>query len=356
VQSALAGKQILQPGFSGRGPRDSLYAAMLEPGFYPHAPAQVTHIETHISHLFLAGDVVYKVKKPVRYSFVDYSTLAKRKFFAQEELRLNRRLAPSVYLGILPISRDDHGWQLGGDANPAEYVLIMRRLPERRMLDFLLERGQVAPQMMAAVAEMVASFHSEAASTRRIRAFGHPSAVRRVWEENLDDIALFAGLSVEAGGLGAVRAFGDYFLRRHFDLMARRASEGRVREVHGDLHCEHVCFAPEGIQIFDCVEFNRKFRRCDAASEIAFLLMDLEYRGAAELGRKFLGHYLELTGDRELTELLPFYCCYRALVRGKVHALQDKRAAAKRFFDLAYDYARRPLNAFIVSALLPPSR
>jgi aminoglycoside phosphotransferase family enzyme/predicted kinase len=324
---------------------------MLDPAFYPERPAEVAHRETHISHVFLAGELAYKIKKNVRYSFVDYSTLGRRKFFLEEELRLNRRLAPSVYLGILPISHDDYGWQLGSDAHPAEYALVMRRLPEKRMLDYLLERGQVTPRMMAALAEILVPFHREAAKGQRKHAYGHPSSAQKIWQDNLADLAPFVGRTIDAGSLAAIRAFGGRFLDRHAGLMLRRAREGRARELHGDLHCEHICFAPEGIQIFDCVEFSPKLRSIDPASEVAFLLMDLEARGAKELGGEFLRRYLELADDPDLPELLPFYQCYRALVRGKVFSLLspdkgDDRAG--RYFDLAYSATWDDLKPFVV--------
>ncbi len=328
----------------------SLLSAMLDPAFYPHGPSEVTRRQTHISDLFFAGELVYKIKKSVRYSFVDYSTLARRKYFLQEELRLNRRLAPSVYLAILPISHDDYGWQLGSDAHPAEYVLVMRRLPEKRMLDYLLERGQVTPRMMAALAEILVPFHHEAARGQRKHAYGHPSSAQKIWEENLADLAPFVGRTIDAESLAAIRAFGGRFLDENTELMCRRAAEGRIRELHGDLHCEHICFAPEGIQIFDCVEFSPQLRRCDVASEVAFLLMDLEARGAKEQGRQFLERYLELMEDSELPKLLPFYQCYRALVRGKVYSLisQDTVVAASRYFDLAYSYTWRQSKPFVI--------
>src|SRR5687768_9666290 len=139
--------------------QDSLVAAMMQPEFYPKPPEQVTHKETHISHLFFAGDLVYKVKKAIRFSFLDYSSLAKRRHYLQEELRLNRRLAPSVYLGVLPIARDESGWRLGGWAETGEYTLVMRRLPEKRMLRFLLDTHQASAEMMRELAKLLAGFH-----------------------------------------------------------------------------------------------------------------------------------------------------------------------------------------------------
>ncbi len=310
---------------------------MLEPSFYPQRPSEVTHIETHISHLFFAGDLVYKIKKAVRFSFLDYSTLAKRRYFLHEELRLNQRLAPSVYLGVLPISHGNQGWQLGTYAHPVEYALVMRRLPARRMLDFLLERDQVTPQMTRALAETLASFHAQAGAGEEINASGGPEVIQMLWDENLTDIQPFVGRLLDHETFEAVRDFGNRFIRRHKDLLARRVHEGRIREVHGDLHCEHVCFAPEGIQIFDCIEFSPKLRTCDIASEIAFLVMDMESRGADELARNFLRHYMDLMDDHELPLLLPFYKCHRALIRGKVAGLRSGGGSslASRYFDYA---------------------
>jgi aminoglycoside phosphotransferase family enzyme/predicted kinase len=330
--------------------RQSLVEAMLDPVFYPRRPSSVSHRETHISHLFFAGDLVYKIKKDLRYSFVDYSTLERRLFFLQEELRLNRRLAPSVYLGILPISHDEYGWLLGSDAQIAEYVLVMRRLPERRMLDYLLDTGQATAEMMDQVAQTLAPFHATAPNGRKVRSFGDPERIRGVWSQNLSDLEPFIGRTVDARTFAAIRAFGDDFLSRNYELMLHRGLDGYTRELHGDLHCEHICFAPEGIQIYDCVEFSRRFRYIDVASEVAFLTMDLQARGAAEYAKRLVSRYVELTSDLDVPKLLPFYECYRALVRAKVYSLIFPNGAvtASRYFDQAYSYTWQELKPFVV--------
>ena len=325
-------------------------AAMLEPAFYPKPPDRVTHKETHISHLFFAGDLVYKVKKAVRYSFLDYSTLGKRRHFLQEELRLNRRLAPSVYLGVMPISFDDLGWRLGGWAEPAEYTLVMRRLPERRMLPFLLETHQATPAMMRELAETLARFHAAADPLKRIEPQGYLAAVEQQWAENHAEIEPFVGDLIERDSYDAIKHYGEAFMRRHADLFMRRAEQGWIRDVHGDLHCEHICFAPEGIQIFDCIEFSAKLRRCDLAAEIAFLVMDIEARGGGALAESLLGRYLDLIGDPELPLLLPFGKCYRALVRGKVYALRGNAGYAEsmRYFRYANSIVWQSLQPYLI--------
>jgi aminoglycoside phosphotransferase family enzyme/predicted kinase len=329
--------------------QESLLAAMRQPEFYPKPPAEVTHKETHISHLFFAGELVYKVKKPVRYSFLDYSSLEKRRYFLQEELRLNRRLAPSVYIGVLPITFDDLGWRLGGWAEPAEYTLVMRRLPEKRMLPFLLETGQVTPAMMRELAEFVFEFH-DTADRVAIEPERYPEIVEKQWRENLADLAAYIDQLIDAENFRAVEKFGADFIEQHAELLQRRAAEGWIRDVHGDLHTEHICFAPEGIQIFDCIEFKPLFRRCDLAAEIAFLAMDVEVRGGGGLVAPFLTRYAELLDDGELMQLLPFWKCQRALVRGKVYALRgpDGFAGAVKYLRYATRLSWAPLQPFVV--------
>jgi aminoglycoside phosphotransferase family enzyme/predicted kinase len=321
---------------------------MAEPGFYPKAPSKVTHKETHISHVFLTDDLVYKVKKPVRFSFLDYSTPAKRRHFLNEELRLNRRLAPSVYLAVQPITTDGAGWYLGGEGEAVEYALVMRRLPEKRMLPFLLETNQAMPKIMDDLAEVLAKFHAQAESVLTPDVSHYPNAVEKEWNDNLIDLERFVGTSMEAETLTMLKGFGMRFVDRHRELLMGRARQGWIRDVHGDLHSEHVCFAPEGIQIFDCIEFSPQLRCCDLASELAFLVMDLEVRGGVFLIKPFLTRYCELMGDPDLRVLLPFYKCYRALVRGKVQALRGADDVAARYFRFAERFTWEALKPFLV--------
>ncbi len=323
---------------------------MMEPEFYPKPPPAVTHKETHISHLFFAGDLVYKIKKPVRYSFLDFSSLAKRRHFLNEELRLNRRLAPSVYLAVVPIVRNVSAWRLSAEGEPAEYALVMRRLPEKRMLPFLLETRQVTPDMMRELAELIAHFHLAAEPVKGIEPERHLAILDKLWKENMADLQPFVGGLIDRDLYRVIDRFGTDFLREHRALLVRRVEQGRIRDIHGDLHCEHICFAPEGIQVFDCIEFSPKLRCGDVASEIGFLLMDLEARGGEAMAKPFLNRYCELLDDPELPVLLPFYQCYRALVRGKVNALRShvKNGAAARYFSYAARLTWLPYRPFLV--------
>lgn len=323
---------------------------MMQPGFYPKPPAEVGHKETHISHLFFAGDLVFKIKKAVRFAFLDYGTLAKRRFFLNEELRLNRRLAPSVYIGVVPISCDERGWRLGGWGEPAEYVLVMRRLPDKRMLPFLLETNQVTAEMMRQLAAVLAQFHNEASRVESLSPQPYLTQVEKQWNDNLHELQPFVGTVITSAQLEQVTRFGADFLAQHGELLAHRAEQGWVRDVHGDLHCEHVCFAPEGVQIFDCIDFDPKLRCCDLAAEMAFLAMDLEVRGGASFVHPLLDHYRELVDDPAQATLLPFYQCQRALVRGKVYALRGAEclSEAQRYLRYAARFEWRAHQPFIV--------
>jgi uncharacterized protein len=330
--------------------QDGLVAAMMDPSFYPKPPPQIIHKETHISHVFLAGDLVYKIKKAVRFSFLDYSTLSKRRHFLNEELRLNRRLAPSVYLAVMPVMLDGSRWHLDGDEPPAEYTLVMRRLPERRMLPFLLETHQLTSAMMIELAEALARFHRQAEQINLSDASVYPRGLAEKWNNNLRELEPWVKTSIDAESVEALKDFGVRFIDRHHDLFIQRAKQGSVRDVHGDLHCEHVCFAPEGIQIFDCIEFNAELRQCDLASEMAFLAMDLAVRGGEFAIKPLLARYLELLDDPEMLVLLPFYQGYRAVVRAKVHALRtgEINQDAARYLRFAGRFTWSPMKPFVV--------
>jgi uncharacterized protein len=330
--------------------QQNLIAAMMEPDFYPKPPNTLIHRETDISHLFFADDLVYKIKKAVRHSFLDFSTPSKRRHFLNEELRLNRRLAPSVYLAVMPIARNPSGWRLSSEGEAVDYALVMRRLPEKRMLAFLLDTHQVTSEMMHDLAELIASFHIGAAPARRMEPERHLDVLEKLWNDNMADLRPFVGDLIDPDLYRIIDRFGTDFLHSHRALLTRRAEQGRIRDIHGDLHCEHICFAPEGIQIFDCIEFSSQLRCGDLASEVGFLLMDLEVRGGKAMAKPFLSRYCELLEDPELPLLLPFYECYRALVRAKVNATrsQGRDNSAARYFHYAACVTWQPFQPFLV--------
>ncbi len=346
----LQSVHVTNGNLTGLQSQDELVAAMLRPVFYPRPADEVVHQETHISHVFLVGDLVYKIKKPVRYSFLDFSTLARRRHFLQEELRLNRRLAPSVYLAVMPICFDESGWRLGGWSEPAEYTLVMRRLPEKRVLKFLLQTQQVTPSMMEQLADHLADFHAAAEANRGIAADDYLAALHARWSDNLAEMTSLLTAHADRRALETIDAFGADFLKNNHDLLARRVTEGWIRDVHGDLHAEHICFAPEGIQIFDCIEFSAKLRCCDLASEIAFLMMDVASRGGESLLGPFIARYRKRIKDAEMMPLLPYFQCYRAMVRAKVNALRLGRwnDESARYFRYAQRMTWEPFKPFLL--------
>lgn len=331
---------------------DALVEAMSRPSFYSHRPASVEVVQTHISLIFLAGQYVYKVKKPVDFGFLDFTTLEKRLFFCHEEVRLNQRLAPQVYLGVVAITRSPSGsLVLEGTGEIVEYVVKMLRMPEERMLKKLLARNQVDPHIMDEVAEKLAVFHAEADTGGEVDAIGGFASVVENWDENFRQTTPYIGRTITPEDHSFLHDYVDAFLRRHRTLLERRVAEHRIRDCHGDVHLEHICLLEEGIAIFDCIEFNKRFRYSDVASEVAFLAMDLDFNGYADFSRRFVDSYARVSGDATLSLLLGFYACYRATVRGKVvgfrledpaideGAKADAASTAARYFRLATAYA-----------------
>lgn len=335
---------------------DEILSALRQPACYPHHPDQVEMLQTHISAVFLAGDEVYKLKKPVHFSFLDYSTLPLRQHYCHEEVRLNHRLAPTVYLGVVPLLRVGNDYHIREvvnmrDATIVEYLVRMRRLPPERTLAALLAAGQVTKVGIHALAKRLVHFHNTAA-TKDAAIYGAPETVWQALADNFHDTAPFVGQTISEKQYVHIQEFSHSFFREHQTLFQQRITQDRVREGHGDLRCDHVYFLDQGISIIDCIEFSPRLRTCDVASELAFLAMDLELQGAPNLGAELLHTYAAQADDPDLFRLLPFYQCYRAYVRGKVESLKSQelevsaeereraRQQAQRTFRLAARYAR----------------
>ena len=334
---------------------------MMEPAFYPEKPQKVELVETHISYVFIAGDMVYKVKKPVDFGFLDFTSLEKRKEFCNQEVVLNRRLAPEAYLGVVPICEDRSGQlALGeGRGRTVEYAVKMIRLPQDRMLKALLYARKAGVADIEAIAAKVADFHAQAATGGEIDEMGKIETVRFNCEENFEQTKKYIGLAVTREKYDFVRDYVSAFMTREKALFEKRILEHRIRDCHGDLHLEHICMV-NGIVIFDCIEFNERFRYSDTASEVAFLAMDLDYNGYSEYAKSFVAAYIRASGDHDLIRLLDFYRCYRAYVRAKVISFRldepdmtgaSRRAvsaAASRYYDLALGYAARPQRPLLI--------
>ena len=326
-------------------------AGLRSPDAYSHPTGEIGLIQTHISFLLFAGDFVYKVKKPLDLGFLNFTTLELRRHFCEEEVRLNRRLCADTYLGVVPIVVRAEGVRVDGDGEAVEYAVRMRRLPEQGMMTPLLERDGVSAAMVRAVAERMAAFHANSERSEAIDALGGLDTAMANWRENFEQTESFIGRTISQEQFDDVRAFIERVGDEDGELFHARVREGRARDGHGDLRADAVCFKDTGVCIFDCIEFNERFRYSDVAADIAFLAMDLEDRGRGDLSDELMGGYLAASLDSTLPLLLPFYKCYRAYVRGKVDgfqldqpevdAAQKERAteSAQRSFALAHRYA-----------------
>jgi uncharacterized protein len=319
-------------------------------------------VQTHISVVLLGRHHVLKLKKPVDFGFLDYTTLEKRRRACEAEVDLNRRLCPDIYLAVQPVTEVDGEVHLSSEGRVIDYGVWMKRLPADRMLDRMAAEGAVTEAMIDRVAGRLSRFHRVARRSPEVYAYGGPDAIRRNWEENFTQTVPYVGRTITPQAYDAIRAWVTRWMVNTDELLQSRVRDGRICDGHGDLRCESVCVT-DGICIFDCIEFNDRFRCGDVASEVAFLEMDLYVRGRPDLGYYFSECYQRRTGDRELFSLMPFYRCYRAYVRGKVLSFrldepefgeEQRRAAATRadnYFKLARRYAA-PLDRPTVIAVM----
>jgi aminoglycoside phosphotransferase family enzyme/predicted kinase len=321
------------------------------PESYREHPTTVVCHETHISLVFVGDAMVYKIKRPVDFGFLDFTTLDRRRFFCHEEVRLNRRLAPGIYLGVVPIYRTKTGYSFARrrGAECVEYAVRMRRFPEDRLLSLLVSRGKLLEGALGEVGRIVALFHGSA-RIHRHDPFGSIEAVRINTEENFEQIARYRGTTIEDSAYSRLVAYTREFMGSRGSLFHARKLDGFVREGHGDLHSRHVCLARPPV-VVDCIEFNKRFRIGDVLEDIAFLLMDLEYSGRFDLSAALSGAYSSVMAEAIDIDLLQFYKIYRAIVRGKVEGFTadtlpdgegQKSAAhgARNYYLLAEYYAR----------------
>lgn len=299
-------------------------AALSQPAAYPYPVDAVEVIQTHISVVFLAGDRVYKLKKPIDFGFLDFTTPRRRLAACKAEVRLNRRLCAETYLGVVPVRETDDGLHFEGTGGRVvDYAVKMRRLPEERMLDRLLPAGLVTGAMIDELAGVVARFHDRAERGPRIDRYGAPRVIARNWRENFDQTRAFVGATLGHDQDERIRAWVAAFQRDARPLFERRVADGRVRDCHGDLRLSAVCFrGPGDICVYDCIEFNERFRYSDVAADVAFLAMDFDRQGRSDLGWRFVRQYVAASGDSGLLDVVEFYQCYRAFVRGKVESFQ----------------------------------
>ncbi len=320
------------------------------PDALPDRADTVRVVQTHISVVFVADSFVYKIKKPVNFGFLDFSTLDKRKYYCHQEVALNRRLAGDLYVDVLPITR--HGGKhtfLAAKGDPVEYAVKMKRIPDDRLMKSLFEEGRITSEDLARIASVLSKFHKTAATGPKISQFAEPEKFKINTDENFEQVRKHCGVTLSKAAFQDIQAYTDDFYEVHGDLFFRRIEEGRIRDCHGDLHMEHVCLIP-GLPIIDCIEFNDRFRYSDVLADIAFLLMDLEYHDGKREAKVLWDHYKDLSQEIDVDHLLKFYKVYRAFVRGKVNGFQiddpaigqaEKTKAVARaqsYFKLAHGY------------------
>lgn len=295
-----------------------LIAALQNPELYDHEVDGFQIMETHISWVILTGPYAYKIKKPMDFGFLNFTTLDKRRHYCHEELRLNRRLAPALYLDVLPISGTSESPVLGGDGEAFEYAIKMAQFPQEGLLDQLQAQDKLTNDHIDALADQIAQFHQTIQPVAQDSALGSAAEAFAPMQQNFDQIRPLISDTDLLAQLDQLEAWTQDTYTRLQPVLEQRKAQGFVRECHGDIHLGNVTVYQNQVVLFDCIEFNDEFRWIDIINDIAFLVMDLEDRGLQSMANRALNAWLEATGDFEGLQLLTFYKAYRAMVRAKV--------------------------------------
>ncbi len=318
---------------------------------YEHHPKEVVHLQTHASDVFIVSPYVYKVKKPVNFGFLDFSTLEKRRFFCQKEVELNRRLCEHIYLGVVPICKSERGFSFLDCGEVVEYAVKMKELDERFFLKNLLREGKVNREHFLRIVDKLEKFYKEQKSEEKIKDYATPSSIERNVMDNLEGTFPFVSETLSPLAFRTLEMYNRRFLKKKEKLFFHRIDRGFIKDCHGDLHLEHINICPERVCIYDCIEFNDSFRYIDVASDVAFLSMDLDFNGYPEFADFFIQEISNRIDDGTIDEIIDFYKCYRAAVRGKVESIKstDEQVStserklsikkARSYYQLALRYA-----------------
>jgi len=334
---------------------DELVSALKKPDSYDENTSSVTMVQTHISFVFLTDRFVYKVKKPVDFGFLDYTTLDKRKHYCEEEIRLNRPLCGDMYVGVSTVNLNAKGEvKIDGDGAVVEYAVKMRRLPDDAIMTELLKNKKVGKKHLKTIAQLLAEFHKNAKTGAGVDECGTLEQIHENWVQNFEQTKPHRGSLIPAEKFDYVEKKILAFMEKNKDLFNERVQNHRIRQCHGDVHSGNIFILQNGeTYIFDAIEFFKGFSCCDVASEIAFLAMDLEFQGEKELSDYFVKEYIGFGGDGGVKGLLDFYRCYRAYVRAKVIGFKvfdtdvgleeknESKTLVKEYFGLAHSYASR---------------
>lgn len=328
-----------------------LILSMMEPGFYDHETGDIKLIQTHISYVILTGKYAYKIKKPVKYDFLDFSTLTKREYFTHLELKLNVKYSPEIYLEVKKIYVANGKYSFKPREEIVEYCLVMREFPQNALFSQLFDRGALTNDIMKALGKEIARIHLQ--SSKAPENYGSINLIRQTGIENYQESLPFIGDIITRQSLQNIRNYIESFIASHKEIFSQRIDDNKISDCHGDLHLNNLCYFNDKIHAFDCIEFNSDFRFIDRIYDTAFIFMDLIYRGNKELAFSFINSYLTETGDYTGALLLPLYSCYRAMIRGKVYAymtndpaipLENKtnsKEKSKTFYNLAEKFTHR---------------
>ena len=317
----------MAPHSAEREEQARLIRALQCPAVYGHRAERVTLLETHISYVLLTGPYAYKIKKAVDLEFLDFTTLSARHFYCEQELRLNRRLAPAIYLGVVPIAGSVERPVVGGDGPVIEYAVKMREFPQDALLSRVLSQNRLTAAHIDSLAAKVSAFHGRIETAGGDTRFGVPDDILRWALQNYEQIRPLLDSACDVADLDRFRAWTERAHAACSALMRQRQQDGFVRECHGDLHLGNIALVDDEITIFDGIEFNDEMRWIDVMSDVAFLVMDLQDRNRRDLASRFLNAYLECTGDYAGLGVLRFYLAYRAVVRAKVACLRASQVS-----------------------------
>jgi aminoglycoside phosphotransferase family enzyme len=330
--------------------QNEIVRAMLKPETYETDPGEIEMIQTHISYVFLTNNLVFKIKKAVNFGFLDFSTLEKRRRNCEKELKLNKRLCEDMYLEVVPVNKPN-GIRIGGEGETIEYALKMKKMPQEKIMTKLIEKGEIDEETIKKISKIIADFHVKAETNQEISKFGSTSTIEINWNENFEQTREYIDLTIRKEQFELIQSAIKEFIQNNNSIFEKRVQEGRIRDCHGDIHSGNIFVTKDKIYIFDAIEFNDRFRYSDVASDVAFLAMDLDFKERKDLSGILIEKYVEYSGDKELLQLLTFYKCYRAYVRGKVVGFKlndanveelEKRSCtsvAKAYFNLATNYA-----------------
>lgn len=327
---------------------------LLRPEAYPHPVTQLRVIQTHISFVLLTGHFAYKIKKPIDLGFLDFTTLEKRKYCCEREVVLNKRLAPTIYERVVSINSTETGdISIEGPGAVVEYAVKMHEMPQDRMMNKLIPQGLITEDIMERLVRKLVPFYERAATGPEIDSFGDIEHIRYNLEENFRQTENYIGRALSRECFQNIRNYSLSMLDEKADLFQNRIKLNRIRDGHGDLYSANICVS-DGIYIYDCIEFNDRFRYADVASDISFLAMDLDFHGLSRLSGYFVNRFIEMSGDYLLEDVLNFYKCYRACVRGKVHSFsadskdmeeeerESSMKTSRSYFGLAHEYTGGP--------------